>query len=167
MITAGKEFKNFLWSSFFIIMQNVNMATSGKCNSMLNPIMFMTSPFLASITQAPHCGATVCRTHLLGRHMKPSESRIRVQPSVTFPIGDHVNILHDYKKMRPSKILKLLTCCCHHLIDMLVKFSQNLIFLTLLKCLNVPSPSMFTNFCINYYAHPPCGEKIAKYRSAY
>ena len=121
------------------------MATNGKCNSMLNPIMFMTSPFLASITQAPHCGATVCRTHLLGGHTKPSESRIRVQPSVTFPIGDHVNVLHDYKKMRPSKILKLLTCRCHHLIDMLIKCSQNLVFLILLKCLNVPSPSMFTN----------------------
>ena len=53
----------------------------------------------------------------------------RVQPTVKFPIGDHVNVLHDYKKTRPSKILKLLTCCCHHLIDMLVKFSQ--IFLTL------------------------------------
>ena len=23
----------------------------------------------------------------------------RVQPTVTFPIGDHVNVLHDYKKM--------------------------------------------------------------------
>ena len=47
-----------------------------------------------------------------------------VQPIVTFPIGDHVNILHDYKKTRPSKIMKLRTCRCHHLIDMLVEFSQ-------------------------------------------
>ena len=90
----------------------------------------------------------------------------RVQPTVKFPIGDHVNVLHDYKKTRPSKILKLLTCCCHchccHLIDMLVKFSQSHIFLTLLKCLNVPYPSMFTNFSINYYTHASCGEKIAK-----
>ena len=56
---------------------------------------------------------------------------IWVQPTVTFPIGDHVNVLHDYKKTRPSKILKLLTCRCHHLIDMLVEFSKNHIFLTL------------------------------------
>ena len=26
---------------------------------------------------------------------------IFVQPTVTFPIGDHVNVLHDYKKMGP------------------------------------------------------------------
>ena len=87
-----------------------------------------------------------------------------VQPPVTFPIDDHVNVLHDYKKMGPSK---LLTCRCHHLIDMLFEFSQSLVFLTLLKCLNVPYPSMFTNFCMNYYAHVPCGEKIAKTPSAY
>ena len=91
----------------------------------------------------------------------------KVQPTVTFPIGDHVNILHNYKKMRPSKILKLLTCRCHHLIDMLVEFSKNHIFLSLLKCLNVPYPSMFTIFCINYYAQTPCGEKIAKNPSTY
>ena len=41
----------------------------------------------------------------------------RVQPTVTFPIGDHVNVLHDYKKTGPSKILKLLSCRCHHLND--------------------------------------------------
>ena len=55
----------------------------------------------------------------------------RDQSTVTFPIGDYVNILHDYKKTGPSKILKFLTCCCHHLIDMLVEFYQNHIFLTL------------------------------------
>ena len=61
----------------------------------------------------------------------------RVQPPVTFPIDDHVNVLHDYKKTGPSKILKLLTCRCHHLIDMLIEFSQSLILVTHLKCLNV------------------------------
>ena len=50
---------------------------------------------------------------------------------------------------------------------MLVKFSQIHIFLTLLKCLTVPYPSMFTNVCINYYAHAPCDGKIAKNPSAY
>ena len=95
------------------------------------------------------------------------KSATRVQPTVTFPIGNHVNVLHDYKKTRPSKIMKLLTCRWHHLIDMLVEFSQNHIFLTLLKCLKVPYPSMFTNFCINYYAHTPCGEKIARNPSTY
>ena len=90
-----------------------------------------------------------------------------VQPPVTFPIGDHVNVLHDYKKTGPSKILKLLTCRCHHLIDMLIEFSQSLILVTHLKCLNVQYPSNFTNFCMNYYAHVPCCEKIAKNPSAY
>ena len=28
-------------------------------------------------------------------------------------------------------------------------------------------PAMFTNFCMNYYAHVHCGEKIAKNPSAY
>ena len=36
----------------------------------------------------------------------------------------------------------------------LIEFS--LILLTLLKCLNVQCPSMFTNVCMNYYAHVPC-----------
>ena len=58
-------------------------------------------------------------------------------------------------------------CRCHHLVDTLVEFSQSLVFLTLLKCLNVPYPSMFTNLCMNYYAHVPCREKIAKNPSAY
>ena len=90
-----------------------------------------------------------------------------VQPPVTFPIGDHVNVLHDYKKTGPSKILKLLTCRCHHLIDMLIECNQSLVLVTHLKCLNVPYPSMFTNVCMNYYAHVPCCEKIAKNRPAY
>ena len=89
------------------------------------------------------------------------------QPTVTFPIGDHINILHDYKITGPIQILNFFSCRCHHLNDMLVEFCQNQIFLTLLKRLNVPCPSIFTNFCINYYAHVPCGEKIAKNPSAY
>ena len=63
---------------------------------------------------------------------------LRVQPNVRFPIGDHVYVLHDYKKTGQPKILKLLYCRYHHLIDRLVEFSQNDIFLTLLKWLNVP-----------------------------
>ena len=63
----------------------------------------------------------------------------RVHPTVTFPIGDHVNILHDYKITGPSKILKLLTCRCHYLNDMLVNCSQSLV--------------IFTNFCMNYYTN--------------
>ena len=63
--------------------------------------------------------------------------------------------------------MKLLTCRCHHLIDMLIEFSQSLILLTHLKCLNVLYPTIFTNFCMNHYAHVPCGEKIAKNSSAY
>ena len=90
-----------------------------------------------------------------------------VRPTVTFPIGDHVNVLHIYKKTKSSTILKLLTCRCHHLIDVLVEFSQNDIFLTILKCLNVPFPSMFKHVCTNYYAHAPCSEIIAKNPSTY
>ena len=50
---------------------------------------------------------------------------IWVQDTVTFPIGGHVNVLHDYKKTRPSKILKFLFCRYHHFIDMLIGFSKN------------------------------------------
>ena len=39
---------------------------------------------------------------------------VTVQSTDTFPIGDHVNVLHDCKKTRPSNILKLLNCFCHH-----------------------------------------------------
>ena len=84
----------------------------------------------------------------------------RDQPTVTFPIGDHVNVLHDYKNTGPSKIMKLLTCSGHHLVDMLVEFYQNYLFLTLLKWLNVPYPLMLTNFSMNYYAFVLGGEKI-------
>ena len=81
------------------------------------------------------------------------------QPTVTFPIRDHVNVLHYHKKTAPSKILKLLTCRYHHLIDTMIEFSQSLVLLTHLKCLNVPYLSFFfTNFCMNYYARVPCGE---------
>ena len=91
-----------------------------------------------------------------------------VQPTITFPIGDHVNVLRDYKKTGHKKLrIFLYTCLCHRLIDMLIEFSQILVFLTHLKCLNVPYPSIFTNFCMNYYAHVPCGEKNAKNPSAY
>ena len=95
----------------------------------------------------------------------PPFSATWVQPPVTFPIDDYVNVLHDYKKMGPSKILKLLTCRCHHLIDIVSR--QSLLLLTLQKYLNVPYMSMFTNFCKNSYAHVPSGEKIAKNPSAF
>ena len=39
----------------------------------------------------------------LSTNMAPSQSSIseyRVQPTVTFPIGDHVDVFHDYKKTR-------------------------------------------------------------------
>ena len=64
--------------------------------------------------------------------IRAKQTSFEVQPTVTFPIGDHVNVLNDYKKMGTSKILKLLTCRCHHLIDMLFEFSQSLVLLTLL-----------------------------------
>ena len=79
---------------------------------------------------------------LVRRAMQTRVQQIRVQPTVMFPIGDHVNVLHDYKKTRSSKILKLLTCRCHHLIDLLIKLGQSLILLTHLKCMNVPYPSI-------------------------
>ena len=115
---------------------------------------------LLTCTSCVTCYPQVNTTTVIGLDVAREQKQCgtRVQPTVTFPIGDHVNVLHDYKKTRPSKILKLRTCRCHHLIDTLVEFSKNHIFLTLLKCLNVPYPSMFTNFSINYYAHSPCGE---------
>ena len=106
---------------------------------------------LQSVTSSHTCFCQFEKTH---------EHGARDQPTVTFPIGDHVNVLYDYKKTGPSKILKLLTCHCHHLIDMLLEFCQNHIFLTLIKWLNVPYPSMLINFCMNYYAFVPFGEKI-------
>ena len=51
------------------------------------------------------------------------------------------------------------SCICHHPIDMLVKFCQNLFFLTLVICLYVRYPSMFTNFGRNYDAHVSSGQK--------
>ena len=58
---------------------------------------------------------------------------IWVFPTVTFPIGDNVNVFNDYKKMFQSQILKLLSCRFCHLIDMFVEVYKNHIFLTLLK----------------------------------
>ena len=37
MATAGKKFKNLLWSRFLIMVQNVNLVTNGKRNRRLNP----------------------------------------------------------------------------------------------------------------------------------
>ena len=47
------------------------------------------------------------------------------QPTVTFLIGDHVNVLYDYKKMGPSQILKL------------IEFNQSLIPPTFINAVNV------------------------------
>ena len=71
------------------------------------------------------------------------------QPTVTFPIDDHINVLHDQKKTGPYKILKLLTCRCHHLIDMLVEFCKKKSRISnSLKWLNLPYPSILINFCL-------------------
>ena len=51
--------------------------------------------------------------------------RYMVHLTVDVPIDGHVNVLYDYKKTWPSKILKLFTWCCHHPVDMLVDFRQN------------------------------------------
>ena len=37
MAMTGKKFKNFLWSRFLIIVQNVNIVANGKHNRRLNP----------------------------------------------------------------------------------------------------------------------------------
>ena len=76
----------------------------------------------------------------LGSHIAcaaKSMGYYKVQPTVMFPIGDYVKILDDYKKTRPSKILKLLIYLCHHLIDVLIEFSQSRTS-NFFKCLNVP-----------------------------
>ena len=72
------------------------------------------------------CGATgwEFEEHPVAYRLITSPVTWRVQHSVTFPIGGHVNVLHDYKKSWPSKILKFLTCRHHHFIDMLMEFSQ-------------------------------------------
>ena len=53
------------------------------------------------------------------------------------------------------------------LYDALVEFCQNHIFLTFKMAEHVPNLSMFTNFCINYYAQVPSGKKIANNPAAY
>ena len=114
------------------------------------------------LTGLPHMKRYVSPpTHLwciMQRSCTTSGQCFMVQPTVTFPIGDHVNVLHDYKKTGPSNILKLFTCLSYHLFDMLLEFSRSLILLTYLKCLNVPYPSIFTNFCMKYYTYVPCGQ---------
>ena len=76
--------------------------------------------------------------------------------------------MHDYKKTGPSKILKLLTCRCHHLIDMLIEFSQSIILVTHLKLSERAMP-------VNVYqllhellrTRPLLRKKIAKHPSAH
>ena len=72
----------------------------------------------------------------------------RVQTTVYFSIGGHVHVCYDYKKFR-----------CHHIFDTPIQFSQNYIFLALVKCLYVRYPSMFTNMCMHYYAYVSSGQK--------
>ena len=36
--------------------------------------------------------------------------------------------------------MKLLNCYCHHITDMLIEFSQSIVLLTYLKCINVQYP---------------------------
>ena len=83
-----------------------------------------------------------------GGYQQPADGSAR-QPTVTFPIDDHINVLHDQKKTGPYKILKLLTCRCHHLIDMLVEFCKKKSRISnSLKWLNLPYPSILINFCL-------------------
>ena len=98
-----------------------------------------------------------------GKATGSAKHQMREQPTVTYPIGDRVNVLNDYKKTGRSTILKRLTCRCHHLIDMLVEFTKNHVFLILLKWLDVPYPSMFANVCMTYYAHVYSGKKFPKF----
>ena len=82
--------------------------------------------------------------------IKHSQSGVTLQSNVTkttgfrlllrFTLATMLTFCIIIKKTGPSKILKLLTCRFHHLIDMLIEFRQSLILLTHLKCLNVPYP---------------------------
>ena len=74
-----------------------------------------------------------------------------------FPLVTMLTFCTIIRKRDHQKFLNFLLSVV--IISMLVEFSQNHVFPTLLKCLNVPHPSMFTSFCINYYAHATCGEK--------
>ena len=68
-------------------------------------------------------------------------------------IGGHVNVLSDYKKTSPLKILKLFHSNYHHLIDMLTKCCQNHIPPALSKRLDVRCPSIFTKIAMYSCAH--------------
>ena len=131
--------------------------TVATSESAIKYSIFNKSFFCAARTVHSHCLVKYTFSCILPEYFlikKPSSMTVRwlplsvarvptwVQPTVTFPISDHVNVLRDYKKKGPSHILKLNTCHCHLLTDMLIEFSQSLILLTNLKCLNVPYPSI-------------------------
>ena len=61
-----------------------------------------------------------------------------------FPLATMLTFCMIIRKRDHKKILKRLICRCHRLIDMLIEFSQSLIHITHLKCLNVPYPLMFS-----------------------
>ena len=65
---------------------------------------------------------------------------------VSFPISGRVNVLPDYKKNRPSNNLKLRHRLSYHLIDMLIKFSQNYTFPALLILSQMCFPSKLEVF---------------------
>ena len=61
------------------------------------------------LQSAPHPQAAPRQGRVRGDDRQKRRHRRRqspswVQPTVTFPIGDHVNVLHDYKKTGPYKI---------------------------------------------------------------
>ena len=45
------------------------------------------------------CGPKVTEGSVVQRLQEGVCTNCRIQPTVTFPIGDHVNVLHNYKKM--------------------------------------------------------------------
>ena len=71
--------------------------TNSNCCTLDNPITSLSTCLL---------GALICmgilfkvlRSHNLSTAVLVATSASWVQPTVTFPIGDHVNVLHDYKK---------------------------------------------------------------------
>ena len=93
MTSAGKNFYNFLWSRFLIIMQNVNMATNAKCNCRPNPIKTSADTRLDTNSYCPY-SINTCQSATAPTVSTPASQQLA--PTVSTPASQLLPLQYQH-----------------------------------------------------------------------
>ena len=105
------------------------------------------------------------KRHILLSRLKTIPTSIGFSLLLRFPLVTKLTFC-IIRKRDHKKILKLISCRFHHLVDMLVEFCQNHLFVTL-KMAERAIPVNIYQFLHQLVRTRACGEKFAKNPSAY